>query len=225
MARQAGNDGDINRLNETSHYAGAADFERPRLLLPWRVSHTRLPPDAIVSYLAEARFGDMVPLRDFTFDNFLISALVERWCPETHTFHLPWEEVVWHGDVGHGGAAAWCQASGGGTEGYAEEGVIHAEAGLVTQVQQPGSRTVATASSGLRRIYQRFSQWCPPDRGVYQYPLAARLVGLQQQSRDQHQARVLYWRVSIDRLRFDERMVTDVVHLLSISYRSNEKHK
>ncbi|RYR19136.1 hypothetical protein Ahy_B03g063844 [Arachis hypogaea] len=27
MARQARNDGDINRLNETTHYAGAADFE------------------------------------------------------------------------------------------------------------------------------------------------------------------------------------------------------
>ncbi|RYR43554.1 hypothetical protein Ahy_A08g039965 [Arachis hypogaea] len=53
-------------------------------------------------------------------------------------------------------------------------------------------------------IYRKFSQWCPPDRGVYQYSLAARLVGLQQQSRDQHQARVLYYRVSIDQLRFDE---------------------
>ncbi|QHO06202.1 uncharacterized protein [Arachis hypogaea] len=53
-------------------------------------------------------------------------------------------------------------------------------------------------------IYQRFPQWCPPDRGIYQYPLAARLVGLQQQSRDQHQARVLHGKVSIDRLRFDE---------------------
>ncbi|RYR08362.1 hypothetical protein Ahy_B05g076015 [Arachis hypogaea] len=27
-------------------------------------------------------------------------------------------------------------------------------------------------------IYQRFSQWCPPNRGVYQYPMAARLVGV-----------------------------------------------
>ncbi|QHO39019.1 uncharacterized protein DS421_4g125420 [Arachis hypogaea] len=53
-------------------------------------------------------------------------------------------------------------------------------------------------------IYQRFPQWCPPDRGVYQYTLAARLVGLSQQSRDQHEARVLRWRVSIDWLRFDE---------------------
>ncbi|QHN84453.1 uncharacterized protein DS421_16g528750 [Arachis hypogaea] len=94
MARQAGHDGDINKLNETSHYAGAADFERSRLLLPRRVSHTLPPLDAIVPYLAEAGFGDMVSLRDFTFDNFLISALVERWRPETHTFHLPWSEVT-----------------------------------------------------------------------------------------------------------------------------------
>ncbi|XP_015967256.1 serine/threonine-protein phosphatase 7 long form homolog [Arachis duranensis] len=27
-------------------------------------------------------------------------------------------------------------------------------------------------------IYQRFSQWCPPKRGIYIYPMAARLVGL-----------------------------------------------
>ncbi|RYR26769.1 hypothetical protein Ahy_B02g061067 [Arachis hypogaea] len=95
---------------QTTHYAGAADFEvsfvmvvkfndfgivrRPRLLLPRRVSHNLPPPDAIVSYLAEARFGDTVPLRNFTFDNSLISALVERWHPETHTFHLPWGEVT-----------------------------------------------------------------------------------------------------------------------------------
>ncbi|RYR43555.1 hypothetical protein Ahy_A08g039966 [Arachis hypogaea] len=86
MAHQAGNDRDINRLNETSHYAGAADFERPRLLLPRRVSHTLPPPDAIVPYLAEVGFGDTVPLRDLTFDNSLISILVERWRLETHTF-------------------------------------------------------------------------------------------------------------------------------------------
>ncbi|RYR34127.1 hypothetical protein Ahy_A10g048852 [Arachis hypogaea] len=46
--------------------------------------------------------------------------------------------------------------------------------------------------------------WCPPEQGIYMYPMAARLVGPQQQSRDQHEARVLRWRVSIDRLRFDE---------------------
>ncbi|RYR26099.1 hypothetical protein Ahy_B02g060255 [Arachis hypogaea] len=53
-------------------------------------------------------------------------------------------------------------------------------------------------------IYQRFPQWCPVDRRNYQYPMAVRLVRLQQQSRNQHEARVLRWWVSINRLRFDE---------------------
>ncbi|XP_057747684.1 protein MAIN-LIKE 1-like [Arachis stenosperma] len=94
MAGQAGNDGDINWLNEMSHYAGASDFDRPRLLLPRRVSHTLPPLGAIVPYLAKARFSDTVLLRDFTLDNSLISALVERWRPETHMFHLLWSEVT-----------------------------------------------------------------------------------------------------------------------------------
>ncbi|XP_072090569.1 protein MAINTENANCE OF MERISTEMS-like [Arachis hypogaea] len=67
---------------------------RPRLLLPRRVSHTLPPSDAIVLYLVEAGFGDTVPFRDFTFDNSLITAFVEQWHPETHTFHLPWDEAT-----------------------------------------------------------------------------------------------------------------------------------
>ncbi|QHO17143.1 uncharacterized protein DS421_10g309670 [Arachis hypogaea] len=212
MARQAGNDGDINRLNKSSHYAGVANFERPRLLLPRRVSQTIPPPDTIIPYLVEAGFGDTVPLRDFTFDNSLISALVERWRSETHTFHLPW-------DVGDGGAAAWCQATGGGTAGGTKEGVDHAKAGgyLLTDksnnlvhvqwlpllqdfeecralswgsavlawtyqslclVAQRGVMDIAGCTPLLMSwFYQRFPQWCPPDRVVYQYSLAARPTG------------------------------------------------
>ncbi|RYR35177.1 hypothetical protein Ahy_A10g050308 [Arachis hypogaea] len=216
MAHQAGNDRDINKVNETTHYTEAADFERPRLLLPQRVSHTLPPPDAIVPYQAEAEFGDTVPLRDFTFDNALFSAL-----------------VVPYGDVGVGGAAARHQTSRGSTAGGAEEGVFHAEAWVTAGSCPPDasdrqsrdpltgvflglgcasldvSVTLFGGTAGCHRycwmhsamiswIYQRFSQWCPPDRGVYQ------LVRLPQQSRDQHETRVLRWRVSIDRLRFDE---------------------
>ncbi|RYR22753.1 hypothetical protein Ahy_B03g068057 [Arachis hypogaea] len=43
MARQVGNDGDINRLNETTHYAGAADFE--------------------VSFVMVVKFNDVVIVR------------------------------------------------------------------------------------------------------------------------------------------------------------------
>ncbi|RYR77822.1 hypothetical protein Ahy_A01g002474 [Arachis hypogaea] len=71
-----------------------AIVRRPRLLLPRRVSHTLSPPNAIVPYPAEAKFGNTVPRRDFTFDNSLILALVERWHPEMHTFNLQWGEVT-----------------------------------------------------------------------------------------------------------------------------------
>ncbi|KAL4275658.1 hypothetical protein AHAS_Ahas20G0129200 [Arachis hypogaea] len=45
-------------------------------------------------YLRENGFGDMVQLRDFVFDNSLITAFVEPWRPETCTFHLPWGECT-----------------------------------------------------------------------------------------------------------------------------------
>ncbi|RYR62544.1 hypothetical protein Ahy_A04g020213 [Arachis hypogaea] len=79
MARADNHDGDINRLNVTWYIAGAEDFERPCLLFPRRVSHTLLPPDAIVPYLRETGFGDALPLKDFVFDNSLITAFVEHW--------------------------------------------------------------------------------------------------------------------------------------------------
>ncbi|RYQ99585.1 hypothetical protein Ahy_B07g087526 [Arachis hypogaea] len=62
---------------------------RPRLLLSRWVSYTLAPPNTINPYLREAGVGDTVQLRNFMFDNFLITAFVERWRPETHSFHLP----------------------------------------------------------------------------------------------------------------------------------------
>ncbi|RYR54947.1 hypothetical protein Ahy_A06g030200 [Arachis hypogaea] len=74
-----------------------------RLLLLRRVSHTLAPPNPIVPYLREAGFGNTVLLRDFVFDNSLITVFIERWRSETHTFHLPWgectitlQDVVYH---------------------------------------------------------------------------------------------------------------------------------
>ncbi|QHO40641.1 uncharacterized protein DS421_5g138880 [Arachis hypogaea] len=87
-------DADINRLNVTWHIVGTTDFDRLCLLLPRRVSHTLIPPDAIVLYLREAGFCDIVPLKNFVFDNSLITIFVERWSPEIHTFHMPWGECT-----------------------------------------------------------------------------------------------------------------------------------
>ncbi|XP_052111617.1 aldehyde dehydrogenase family 2 member C4-like [Arachis duranensis] len=49
-----------------------------RLLLPRRVSHMLRPPDAILLYLSETAFGNTVSLKDFIFDNSLITTFVER---------------------------------------------------------------------------------------------------------------------------------------------------
>uniref|UniRef100_A0A1S2Z8S2 Protein MAIN-LIKE 2-like n=1 Tax=Cicer arietinum TaxID=3827 RepID=A0A1S2Z8S2_CICAR len=44
---------------------------------------------AILPYLQEAGFGELVKLGNYKLDVGLITAMVERWRPETHTFHLP----------------------------------------------------------------------------------------------------------------------------------------
>ncbi|MED6173208.1 hypothetical protein PIB30_057096 [Stylosanthes scabra] len=52
------------------------------------------PPDCFVSYIREAGFGGPLEMRPFDYDMPLVSALVERWRPETHSFHLTWEECM-----------------------------------------------------------------------------------------------------------------------------------
>ncbi|KAL4358140.1 hypothetical protein AHAS_Ahas09G0256900 [Arachis hypogaea] len=82
--------GDINRLNANWHVAGVLDFERPRILLPRRVTLGLPPLVILLSYIREVGFGHVVELKDFIFDNSLISVFVEQWRLETHTFHLLW---------------------------------------------------------------------------------------------------------------------------------------
>ncbi|RYQ83502.1 hypothetical protein Ahy_B10g102194 [Arachis hypogaea] len=251
MACQAGNNGDINRLNETSHYAGTADFERLRLLLPRRVSHTLPPPDVIILYLDETGFGDTVPPQGLHFRQF----------PDFDTCgalafgdaHVSSPLGCSHYHPAGRGATAGCQASSGSTASSTEEGALHVEAFVAAgscspdaptddsetlrqyarcyimlliggylmtdksnnlvhihwlpflrdfgecrvlswgsvvlawmyqslcSAAQRGITDIAGCTSLLMSwIYQRFPQWCPPDREIYQDPLAARLVGLQQ---------------------------------------------
>ncbi|QHO54161.1 uncharacterized protein DS421_2g54300 [Arachis hypogaea] len=77
-----------------SRYGFFIIYQLGRLLLPRRFSHGLPLPDAILPYLRKAGFGDAVPLRDFFFNNSMITLFVEHWRPETHTFHMPWGECT-----------------------------------------------------------------------------------------------------------------------------------
>ncbi|KAF7836126.1 serine/threonine-protein phosphatase 7 long form-like protein [Senna tora] len=50
--------------------------------------HLRLPPPQILEVLKNTRFYGVSRLHYFEFDNALVSALVERWRPETHIFYM-----------------------------------------------------------------------------------------------------------------------------------------
>lgn len=51
-------------------------------------------PHAIVPYLQQAGFYGVARLGFIQIDHHLISAFVERWRPETHTFHVPQGECT-----------------------------------------------------------------------------------------------------------------------------------
>ncbi|KAG8490697.1 hypothetical protein CXB51_013808 [Gossypium anomalum] len=65
-----------------------AALESYRVLRGW-VNGLGYSPDArLIPYLELAGFGSAVLIRTFDLQYDLISVLVERWRPETHTFHL-----------------------------------------------------------------------------------------------------------------------------------------
>jgi len=52
------------------------------------------PPKKLVPYLQRAGFYGVSRVGHIVYDHSLVSALVERWRPETHTFHMPQGECT-----------------------------------------------------------------------------------------------------------------------------------
>jgi len=55
----------------------------------WKHVRKNPIPDNVMRYIRLAGFGGVTDCDNRKLDGALITALVERWRPETHTFHMP----------------------------------------------------------------------------------------------------------------------------------------
>ncbi|KAJ9555058.1 hypothetical protein OSB04_009672 [Centaurea solstitialis] len=60
----------------------------------WEILRHHPIPDTVMDYIRIAGFEGVIKCGMKSLDHALITALVERWRPETHTFHLPIGEVT-----------------------------------------------------------------------------------------------------------------------------------
>ncbi|XP_063949976.1 protein MAIN-LIKE 1-like [Daucus carota subsp. sativus] len=60
----------------------------------WNVVDQTRPPQAIMDAINDAGFEWVFKLGQVKHDRGLITAFIERWRPETHTFHLPFGEAT-----------------------------------------------------------------------------------------------------------------------------------
>ncbi|KAD2394326.1 hypothetical protein E3N88_41303 [Mikania micrantha] len=60
----------------------------------WEYIRDHHVPESVMTYIRVAGFGGVIDCGYRTVQHALITSLVERWRPETHTFHLPFGEVT-----------------------------------------------------------------------------------------------------------------------------------
>jgi len=67
---------------------------RPRYTFVWAFTHFDQIDNRAKSLITLAGFGHVINVRKVDINQYLVSALVERWRMETHTFHFPHGEAT-----------------------------------------------------------------------------------------------------------------------------------
>ncbi|RYR69571.1 hypothetical protein Ahy_A03g016121 [Arachis hypogaea] len=149
----------------------------------------------------------------------MITTFVERWLPDTHTFHLSWSEatitlqdMAYHlGLHAHGNPVGDASVTSIPRMDNPETLRKYARCYIMLPIRGYLMTDKSNNLVHLRwfPLLEDFGRCLALSWGSAMLAWTYQLVGLQQQSRDQHKARVLRWRVSIDKLRFDERSYDD----------------
>ncbi|QHO41936.1 uncharacterized protein DS421_5g150080 [Arachis hypogaea] len=86
----------LYRLNSVVHVTGFIDEEPTRVISGVRRQQNMPLHDWIITYLETAGLYHLARLNSHWFwvDEPLLSAFIERWRPETHTFHMPFRECT-----------------------------------------------------------------------------------------------------------------------------------
>ncbi|XP_057756329.1 serine/threonine-protein phosphatase 7 long form homolog [Arachis stenosperma] len=86
----------LYRLDGVAHIAGTIDEELSRCVHNVRRQQNMPLHDRIILYLERAGLYHLARLNAhwFWLDEPLVSAFIERWWPETHTFHMPFRECT-----------------------------------------------------------------------------------------------------------------------------------
>ncbi|QHN97985.1 uncharacterized protein DS421_18g632140 [Arachis hypogaea] len=86
----------LYRLDSVAHVAGTIDEESTRCVYSVRRQKNMLLHDRIIPYLERAGLYHLARLDThwFWLDEPLVSAFIERWRLETHTFHMPFGECT-----------------------------------------------------------------------------------------------------------------------------------
>lgn len=87
-------DGSLLRL-QNHHVSNLIWNEGERILRPrHRYDWRPMPAEPITELITAAGFDKVLSIGHVTINHHLITTLVERWRPETHTFHLPYGEAT-----------------------------------------------------------------------------------------------------------------------------------